>query len=252
MRSPKGRALHRARLLQQTARSSLRALKVLLTGQNARNLDGGARVSCRRVRSATVRIRLERLEGVVLDVDAELRTDGTGGCRVANLCGHRRTRAPTEQHVVRAERHQARMLRRSGASHGSAARVVERETIQTNGVQITPCRPIAAATRGDDVAVEELSGAARLEQQRARIRSLWDRETIQLGVAWLEQSAAGDVFSRFHAEPGIAAEHCFASAFQPARCETAPLPGLARYFSRRSRISFAYGAQRSRVENTRF
>ena len=37
------------------------------------------------------------------------------------------------------------------------------------------------------------------------------------GAEWLERSAGGDVFSRFHAEAGIAAEHCFAPSFQQTR-----------------------------------
>jgi RNA polymerase sigma factor (sigma-70 family) len=48
-------------------------------------------------------------------------------------------------------------------------------------------------------------------------RSLWDRERIWLGSAWLARSARGDVFSRFHAEAGIAAEHCFAPSFRETR-----------------------------------
>jgi RNA polymerase sigma-70 factor (ECF subfamily) len=48
-------------------------------------------------------------------------------------------------------------------------------------------------------------------------RALWDRERIRLGVEWLERSASGDVFTRFHAEAGIAAEHCFAPSFRQTR-----------------------------------
>jgi RNA polymerase sigma-70 factor (ECF subfamily) len=43
----------------------------------------------------------------------------------------------------------------------------------------------------------------------------------------LERSAGGDVFSRFHAEAGIAAEHCLASSFQETRWkEIADLYGM--------------------------
>lgn len=45
-------------------------------------------------------------------------------------------------------------------------------------------------------------------------RSLWDRERIRIGAEWLERSARGDVFSRYHAEAGIAAAHCFAATFE--------------------------------------
>ncbi|GAB4517182.1 MAG: sigma-70 family RNA polymerase sigma factor [Haliangiales bacterium] len=51
------------------------------------------------------------------------------------------------------------------------------------------------------------------EQDRAR----WDPRHIQLGLAWLAQSAEGDVFSRYHAEAGIAAEHCLARSFSDTR-----------------------------------
>ena len=36
-------------------------------------------------------------------------------------------------------------------------------------------------------------------------RALWDQEKIQVGLSWLADSARGDVFSRYHAEAGIAA-----------------------------------------------
>jgi len=62
--------------------------------------------------------------------------------------------------------------------------------------------------------VDATGGLLLLEQQD---RSLWDRDRIRLGTAWLERSARGDVFSRFHAEAAIAAEHCFAPSFQQTR-----------------------------------
>jgi len=51
------------------------------------------------------------------------------------------------------------------------------------------------------------------EQDRAR----WDRDDLAAGAAWLERSAVGDRFSRFHAEAGIAAEHCFSPSFHETR-----------------------------------
>jgi predicted RNA polymerase sigma factor len=48
-------------------------------------------------------------------------------------------------------------------------------------------------------------------------RSLWDQEAIQIGLRWLGRSAEGDVFSRYHAEAGIAAEHCLAPSFSETR-----------------------------------
>ena len=57
-------------------------------------------------------------------------------------------------------------------------------------------------------------GILLLEEQD---RSLWDQEAIQLGLSWLARSADGDVFSRYHAEAGIAAEHCLASSLSETR-----------------------------------
>lgn len=57
-------------------------------------------------------------------------------------------------------------------------------------------------------------GLLLLEEQD---RSLWDRERIRMGAEWLGRSARGDEFSRFHAEAGIAAEHCFAPSFERTR-----------------------------------
>lgn len=36
-------------------------------------------------------------------------------------------------------------------------------------------------------------------------------------MQWLARSASGEVFSRFHAEAGIAAEHCLAPSFQETK-----------------------------------
>src|SRR5882724_8687145 len=57
---------------------------------------------------------------------------------------------------------------------------------------------------------DRAGGLLLLEEQD---RSLWDRERIGLGAEWLKRAASGEVFSRFHAEAGIAAEHCFAPSF---------------------------------------
>ena len=57
-------------------------------------------------------------------------------------------------------------------------------------------------------------GLLLLEEQD---RSQWDTEQMQLGVGWLARSAEGDQFSRYHAEAGIAAEHCFAPSFRETR-----------------------------------
>ncbi len=62
--------------------------------------------------------------------------------------------------------------------------------------------------------VDATGGLLLLEEQD---RSLWDRERIVVGMQWLQRSAAGDVFSRFHAEAGIAAEHCTAPSTRETR-----------------------------------
>jgi RNA polymerase sigma factor (sigma-70 family) len=62
--------------------------------------------------------------------------------------------------------------------------------------------------------LDALGGLVLLEEQD---RSLWDREKVQLGLQWLARASSGDVFSRFHAEAGIAAEHCLAPSFQQTR-----------------------------------
>ncbi|MCB9610384.1 MAG: sigma-70 family RNA polymerase sigma factor [Polyangiaceae bacterium] len=54
-------------------------------------------------------------------------------------------------------------------------------------------------------------GLLLLEEQD---RQAWDAARIQLGFHWLARSADGDAFTRYHAEVGIAAEHCLASSFK--------------------------------------
>lgn len=53
-------------------------------------------------------------------------------------------------------------------------------------------------------------GLLLLEEQD---RELWDLSEIQVGLEWLAKSAQGHRFSRYHAEAGIAAEHCLAPSF---------------------------------------
>lgn len=57
-------------------------------------------------------------------------------------------------------------------------------------------------------------GLLLLEEQD---RSLWDQSEIAVGLQWLARSAEGDVFSRYHAEAGIAAEHCLSRRFSETR-----------------------------------
>ena len=57
-------------------------------------------------------------------------------------------------------------------------------------------------------------GLLLLEEQD---RELWDRHQIKVGLTWLARSAQGERFSRYHAEAGIAAEHCLAPSFRETR-----------------------------------
>ena len=57
-------------------------------------------------------------------------------------------------------------------------------------------------------------GLLLLEEQD---RSRWDEHEIHTGLSWLARSAEGQAFSRYHAEAGIAAEHCLARAFAETR-----------------------------------
>ncbi|MDB4459146.1 sigma-70 family RNA polymerase sigma factor [bacterium] len=60
------------------------------------------------------------------------------------------------------------------------------------------------------------SGLLLLEEQD---RSQWDTHDIQMGVHLLSESARGVSFSRYHAEAGIAAEHCMAPSFHETHWE---------------------------------
>ncbi|MBK1878834.1 RNA polymerase sigma factor [Pelagicoccus mobilis] len=55
-----------------------------------------------------------------------------------------------------------------------------------------------------------------LEEQN---RSQWDQEQIKVGLEYLAKSATGEEFSRYHAEAGIAAEHCLAPSYSETRWE---------------------------------
>ncbi len=57
-------------------------------------------------------------------------------------------------------------------------------------------------------------GLLLLEEQD---RTLWDRREIEVGMEWLGKSASGELFTRYHAEAGIAAEHCLAASFKETR-----------------------------------
>ena len=59
-------------------------------------------------------------------------------------------------------------------------------------------------------------GLLLLEEQN---RTLWNQAEVSVGLTWLARSAQGDCFSRYHAEAGIAAEHCLAPSFGETRWE---------------------------------
>ena len=54
---------------------------------------------------------------------------------------------------------------------------------------------------------------------RSRIASRWDRELKKRGLAHLMRSARGETLSRYHAEAGIAAEHCLAPSYAETNWE---------------------------------
>jgi len=62
--------------------------------------------------------------------------------------------------------------------------------------------------------VDGAGGLLLLEEQD---RSLWDRDLIQVGISYLHRSARGPVFTTYHAEAGIAAEHCLAPTYKETR-----------------------------------
>jgi RNA polymerase sigma-70 factor (ECF subfamily) len=59
------------------------------------------------------------------------------------------------------------------------------------------------------------SGGLLLLQEQDR--ALWDQREIELGLSRLAESATGSAFSRYHAEAGVAAEHCLAPTFDETR-----------------------------------
>jgi RNA polymerase sigma factor (sigma-70 family) len=67
-----------------------------------------------------------------------------------------------------------------------------------------------------DARLDGMGGLLLLEEQD---RSLWDRELVERGLARLTRSARGETLSRYHAEAGIAAEHCLAPSYAKTRWE---------------------------------
>lgn len=71
-------------------------------------------------------------------------------------------------------------------------------------------------------------GLLLLEEQN---RNLWDQQGILVGLEWLAKSANGDNFTKYHAEAGIAAEHCLAPSFRETRWER-----IVEYYSMLEKI----------------
>src|SRR5262245_5185448 len=67
-----------------------------------------------------------------------------------------------------------------------------------------------------DARVDGMGGLLLLEEQD---RSRWDRELVQRGLVHLMGSARGEALSRYHAEAGIAAEHCLAPSYAETNWE---------------------------------
>ena len=72
-------------------------------------------------------------------------------------------------------------------------------------------------------------GLLLLEEQD---REVWDQQRITVGLEWLAKSAEGDTFSRYHAEAGVAAEHCLAPSFQETRWDK-----VVEYYSLLERVA---------------
>jgi RNA polymerase sigma factor (sigma-70 family) len=62
--------------------------------------------------------------------------------------------------------------------------------------------------------LDGMGGLLLLDEQD---RSSWDQDQMRLGAEWLQKAASGEMFTRFHAEAGIAAEHAFAPSFAETR-----------------------------------
>jgi RNA polymerase sigma-70 factor (ECF subfamily) len=67
-----------------------------------------------------------------------------------------------------------------------------------------------------DARVDGMGGLLLLEEQD---RSRWDRALLQRGLDHLARSARGETVSRYHAEAGVAAEHCLAPSYAETNWE---------------------------------
>lgn len=74
-------------------------------------------------------------------------------------------------------------------------------------------------------------GLLLLQEQN---RNEWDWQLIETGLTWLAKSAEGDTFSRYHAEAGIAAEHCLAPSLAETRWEI-----IVEYYEMLERVAYS-------------
>lgn len=88
----------------------------------------------------------------------------------------------------------------------------EGATPETHALLALMCLHLARVASRQDAA----GGLLLLEEQP---RSRWDQALIREGLAWLARSAQGEAFSRYHAEAGVAAEHCLAPSLGETRWE---------------------------------
>jgi RNA polymerase sigma-70 factor (ECF subfamily) len=65
-----------------------------------------------------------------------------------------------------------------------------------------------------DSRVDGAGGLLLVEDQD---RTLWDSDLIQTGISYLHRSARGEIFTRYHVEAAIAAEHCLAPTYKETR-----------------------------------
>jgi RNA polymerase sigma factor (sigma-70 family) len=75
-------------------------------------------------------------------------------------------------------------------------------------------------------------GAGGLLLIEEQDRALWDAELIHIGFGYLQRSAAGTEFSRYHVEASLAAEHCLAPSYAQTRWEE-----IARLYSVLDRVA---------------
>jgi predicted RNA polymerase sigma factor len=86
--------------------------------------------------------------------------------------------------------------------------------------------PICFHAARFEARVDGWGGLLLLEEQDC---SLWDRELIRRGLDHLVRSTRGETVSRYHAEAGIAAEHCLAPSYAETNwcCRAAWMVGFA-------------------------